>query len=93
MTIPAQKMLYEYGLLAALTFHAYLLTAVLRRSPSRTIGVFMLIPHLLFGGGFVTHTNIMMLVMFGSLLRMPVPVPLRLDVRPIRTGRYRLLED
>jgi hypothetical protein len=85
MTIPAQKMVYEYGLLAALTFHAYLLTAVLRRSPSRTIGVFMLVPHLLFGGGFVTHTNIMMLVMFGSLLRMP----LRLDVRPIRTGRYR----
>jgi hypothetical protein len=52
----------------------------------------MLVPHLLFGGGFVTHTNIMMLVMFGSLLRMPVLVPLRLDVRPIRTGRYRLLE-
>jgi hypothetical protein len=92
MTIPAQKMLYEYGLLAALTFHAYLLTAVLRRSPSRTFGVLMLVPHLLFGGGFVTHTNIMMLVMFGSLLRMPVLVPLRLDVRPIRTGRYRLLE-
>jgi hypothetical protein len=92
MTIPAQKTLYEYGLLTTLAFHAYVLTAVLRRSPSRTIGVVIVVPHLLFGGGFVTHTAIMMLVMFGSLLRMPVPVPLRLDVRPIRTGRYRLLE-
>jgi hypothetical protein len=92
MTIPAQKMLHEYGLLATLAFHAYVLTAVLRRSPSRTIGVVIVVPHLLFGGGFVTHAAIMMLVMFGSLLRMPVPVPLRLDVRPIRTGRYRLLE-
>jgi hypothetical protein len=92
MTIPAQKMLHEYGLLATLAFHAYVLTAVLLRSPSRTIGVVIVVPHLLFGGGFVTHAAIMMLVMFGSLLRMPVPVPLRLDVRPIRTGRYRLLE-
>jgi len=92
MTIPPQKILYEYGLLAVLAYLAYLLTAVLWRPPSRIIGVLVVVPHLLFGGGFVSHTAIMMLVMFGSLLRVPVPVPLRLDVRPIRVGRYCLLE-
>jgi hypothetical protein len=28
-----------------------------------------LIPHLFFGGGIVSHTSIMMLVLFGSLFR------------------------
>jgi hypothetical protein len=83
MTIPAQKMLYEYGLLATLAFHAYMLTAVLRRSPSRTIGVLLVAPHLLFGGGFVTHTNIMMLVMLGSLMSVPALKLLPLGHHPI----------
>ena len=72
---PANKLIYEYGLLTAILFHIFLIVAVLRNSTSRTIALILLIPHLVFGGGFVSHTNIMLLVMFGSLLRLPTALP------------------
>lgn len=67
---PANKMIYEYGILSAILFHIFLLVAVLGSSANRTMTLIILIPHLFFGGGFVAHTNIMQLVMFGSLLRL-----------------------
>ena len=66
---PVNKLIFEYGLLTAILFHIFLLFVVLRDSPSILLGMILLIPHLFFGGGFVTHTNIMLLVMFGTLLR------------------------
>lgn len=76
---PASKFLYEYGMLSAVAFHVFLLTAVLRGSPSRLVGSAILIPHLLFGGGIVASPNIMALLMFGSLLRIR-PDPVARDV-------------
>lgn len=67
---PANKIIYEYGILAAILFHVFLLLAVLGSSVSRTLTLVVLIPHLFFGGGFVDHTSIMALVLFGSLLRL-----------------------
>ena len=66
---PLNKLAYEYGMLTALVFHAFLLVAVLGSPPSRTLSMIVLLPHLFFGGGFVSHTNIMMLMLFGSLFR------------------------
>ncbi len=88
MTVPMQKVLYEYGLLAALVFHAYVLVSVMSQAPSRTVAGVAVIPHLLFGGGFVSHTNIMLLVMLGSLLRLEdlafveLPIPSPTDAPP-----------
>ena len=67
---PANKLMYEYGLPTAVIFHVFLIVAVLGSAASRTMALIVLIPHLFFGGGFVSHTNIMLLVMFGSLLRL-----------------------
>jgi hypothetical protein len=67
---PANKLIFEYGLMTAIVFHIFLLVTVLRHSASTTLAMIVLIPHLFFGGGFVTHTNIMMLVLFGSFLRL-----------------------
>lgn len=73
---PINKLMYEYGLVTALLFHVFLLVAVLGSPPSRTLTMTVLVPHLFFGGGFVSHTNIMMLVLFGSLFRIrPDPLP------------------
>ena len=66
---PVNKLVFEYGVLTAFVFHVFLLFVVLRDSPSIILGMILLVPHLFFGGGFVTHTNIMLLVMFGTLLR------------------------
>jgi hypothetical protein len=71
---PINKLTYEYGFLSALVFHAFVLFAMLAAPASRTLALIVLVPHLLFGGGFVSHTNLMMLVLFGSLLRVP-PAP------------------
>jgi hypothetical protein len=67
---PANKLIFEYGLLTALLFHVFLVLAILGFPASRTMASIVLIPHLFFGGGFVSHTNIMLLVMFGSLIRL-----------------------
>ncbi len=66
---PINKLTYEYGLATAIAFHIFLLVATLRYCASSTLTLIVLVPHLCFGGGFVSHTNIMMLVIFGSLLR------------------------
>ena len=65
---PIQKLTYEYGLLAAVAFHLFLLVAMLGRPVSRTLAVTILIPHELFGGGFVSHANVMLLILLGTLL-------------------------
>lgn len=67
---PANKLIYEYGLLTAVIFHIFLLWAVLGSPVSRTLALVVLIPHLFFGGGIVGHTSLMALVMFGSLFRL-----------------------
>ena len=67
---PANKLILEYGLLTAFLFHLFILEAMLSSPASRTLALMVLVPHLLFGGGFVSHNNIMSLVMFGSLLRL-----------------------
>ncbi len=72
---PLNKLIFEYGLLTAVLFHLFLVIAVLGSPPSRTLTLIVLVPHLFFGGGFVSHTNIMMLVLFGSLFRVR-PEPL-----------------
>jgi len=66
---PINKIIYEYGFLTAVVFHVFLFVAVLGKPASRTVAMVIFIPHVVFGGGFVTHANIMMLVFFGSLLR------------------------
>ena len=66
---PANKLIYEYGTPTAVTFYVFLLFSILRNPPSRIVASVILIPHLFFGGGVVSHTNIMMLVMFGSMFR------------------------
>ena len=67
---PVNKITYEYGLLSAIAFHVFLTVAVLGKPASRVVALIIFIPHIFFGGGFVTHTNIMMLVLFGSLLQL-----------------------
>ena len=80
---PADKLISEYGLLTAVAFHIFLVVAVLGGSANRTLTMIVLVPHLFFGGGFVSHTNIMLLVLFGSLLR---PAS-RSEVKAPKTGR------
>ena len=63
---PINKIIYEYGLTAAIMFHVFLAVAILAHPANRTVAMVIFIPHIVFGGGFVTHTNIMMLVLFGS---------------------------
>ena len=65
---PVSKLAYEYGLLTAILFHLFLFAATLFRPPSRTLAVAVLIPHLLFGGGFVSHANVMLILLLCSLL-------------------------
>ncbi|MCB8882198.1 hypothetical protein ACELLULO517_18270 [Acidisoma cellulosilytica] len=71
---PANKLIYEYGLLTAVIFHVFLLWAVLGSTFSRSLALVVLIPQLFFGGGIVAPTSVMMLVLFGSLIRI---APLR----------------
>lgn len=67
---PFNKLTYEYGLVTAIAFHVFLTIAILGHPASRTVALIIFIPHIVFGGGFVTHTNIMMLILFGSLLQL-----------------------
>ena len=64
---PFSKLLLEYGLLTAILFHAYLVFSVVGSAPSRTLAVALLLVHLFFGGGFVSHTNVMPLLLFCAL--------------------------
>ncbi|MCB8878173.1 hypothetical protein [Acidisoma silvae] len=73
---PANKLIYEYGLVTAVIFHIFLLWSVLGSPASRTMALVVLIPHLFFGGGIVAHSSVMTLVLFGSLIRI---VPSRSD--------------
>jgi hypothetical protein len=66
---PFSKILVEYGFLAAILFHLYLIYSVMQSPVDRIIGLGLLVPHLLFGGGFVSHANIMLLMLLGSLLK------------------------
>lgn len=65
---PFSKLLYEYGIIVAILFHAYLLTCMFGRPLSRALSFSMLLPYLFFGGGFVSHASVMPLILFGSLL-------------------------
>jgi hypothetical protein len=65
---PFSKLLYEYGLFVAISFHVYLFTCMFGRPLSRALSFSMLIPYLFFGGGFVSHASVMPLILFGSLL-------------------------
>ena len=91
---PVNKLTYEYVLLTAIVFHAFLIVAILGQPASRTVALIIFIPHVLFGGGFVT--NIMMLVLFGSLLQLAPerrartvhgePAPIRLFLTRVQTS-------
>lgn len=65
---PASKLTYEYGLLVCILFHLFVTCSMLGKSVNKVLSLAILIPHLCFGGGFVSHTNLMLLVLFGSLL-------------------------
>ncbi len=65
---PFSKLLYEYGLATAVLFHVFLLVSVLDAPPSRTLAIFLLVPYLFFGGGFVSHASVMPLLLLCSLL-------------------------
>ncbi len=65
---PANKLGREYGLLTAAAFHVFVGYAALANPISAALSLCILIPHFFFGGGFVQHTNIMLLVMFCTLL-------------------------
>jgi len=70
---PFSKLLYEYGLLTAVLFHAYLLVCMFDRALSGILSIVMLVPFLFFGSGFVSHANVMPLLLFGALLRIKTP--------------------
>ena len=70
---PFSKLLYEYGLLTAILFHVFFLVCLFDRPPSRALCCVMIIPYLFFGGGFVAHSNVMPLLLFGSLLSVDEP--------------------
>lgn len=90
---PVNKITLEYGFVTAIVFHVFLAVAILGHPASRTVALVIFIPHIVFGGGFVTHTNIMMLVLFGSLLqlapedrRAAIPYKSRAPARLLPTG-------
>lgn len=67
---PSDKLIQEYGLLTAIAFHVYILVSAFRSSPSPVLACVVLIPHMCFGGGFVVPTNIVLLVIFCTMLRL-----------------------
>jgi hypothetical protein len=87
---PADKLIYEYGLLTAIAFHIYLIMAAFRSSPSPVLAAVVFIPHMCFGGGFVVPTNIVLLIIFCTLLRLKLDEGLT-PVRASPSPRYRLL--
>jgi hypothetical protein len=70
VTWPSSKLAYEYGTLTSVIFHAFLLVSVLGQPTSRVLALAGLLPTLIFGGGFLSAPNTMLMVMFGSLLRL-----------------------
>lgn len=86
---PANKLIFEYGILTAITFHVYMLVSVLGAPISRTLALVALIPILFFGGGFVMPATAMILIMFGSLLRLtPESASEKAVVKPHLEPRY-----
>lgn len=67
---PSNKVAYEYGTLTAVVFLMFLLVSVLGQATSRVLALAGLLPTLIFGGGFLSAPATMMMVMFGSLLRL-----------------------
>lgn len=67
---PSDKLIYEYGLLTSVLFHVFMFVAAFRYSPSPVLAAAIFIPQMCFGGGFVTASGIVALVMFSSLLRL-----------------------
>ena len=70
VTWPSDKLAYEYGTLTAVVFLMFLLVSVLGQATSRVLALASLLPTLIFGGGFLSAPNAMIMVMFGSLLRL-----------------------
>ncbi len=70
VTWPSNKLTYEYGTLTAIVFHIYLLVSVLAEALSPIVALASVVPTLMFGGGFMSPPNTMLMVMFGSLFRM-----------------------
>ena len=68
---PFSKLFYQYGLLTAVLFHLFLLTCVFDGPPTYVLPPIILIPALFFGGGFVSHTNTMPILLFCTLLKLP----------------------
>ncbi len=66
---PVTKLLHEYGLIVAITFHLFFLIAVFDGPPARAVAAVLVIPFLFFGGGFVAHASTMPMLLFGSLIR------------------------
>lgn len=67
---PSNKLAYEYGTLTSVMFHVFLLVSVLGQATSRVVALVGLLPTLVFGGGLLSAPNTMIMVMFGSLLRL-----------------------
>jgi hypothetical protein len=65
---PFSKLLFEYGFLTAVIFHAYLVTSVFMTPPNRILALALLLMQLFFGGGFVSHANVMPILLLCSLL-------------------------
>jgi hypothetical protein len=66
---PFSKLMYEYGLIVALLFHAFLASCVFAERRSREVMFVALMPYLFFGGGVVSHASVMPLLLLGSLLK------------------------
>jgi hypothetical protein len=70
VTWPSNKLAYEYSTLTSVVFHVFLLISVLAETPSPLGALASVLPTLMFGGGFMSAPNTMLMVMFGSLVRM-----------------------
>jgi hypothetical protein len=81
---PSDKMIFEYGLLSAILYYAFMLVMAYRFSPHPVLASVMFIPHMCFGGGFVTTTGVVALVLFCSLLRLKEHAPSHAQLRKPR---------
>lgn len=83
---PSNKLIFEYGLITAILFHIYMCVVAFRSSPSALLAAVIFIPQMFFGGGIVTPTNVVALILFGSLLRLKDDVS-----HPVRLTSPRLM--
>ncbi len=65
---PFSKLLTEYGFVTALSFHFFMVYAIFQRPMSRVLALAVFIPHAFFGGAFLSHGNVMPLVLLCTLM-------------------------